>query len=104
MPPRRVQSYQREIGPGARLVVRWKTEGDVVAFAVTLLAEAQGAWRTVVLFDCSHEDRNDRHRYSLDGVKGPAEAFHHGTPSEAMNDAIDLIEANHERMIERWRP
>jgi hypothetical protein len=48
-------------------------------------------------------DRNDRHRYSFDGVKGPAEPFHHGTPSEAMNEAIDLIKTSYERIIERWR-
>jgi hypothetical protein len=58
---------------------------------------------TVRLFDCSHGDRNDRHRYTFDGAKGPAETFHHGTPSEAMNDAIDLIKSTCERMIERWR-
>jgi hypothetical protein len=68
-----------------------------------LLAEVDGAWRTVVLFDCTHGDRNDRHRYSYDGVKGPAVIFHHGTPSEAMNDAIHLIRTTHERMIDRWR-
>jgi hypothetical protein len=78
-------------------------ERDVVSYAVTLLAEIDGEWRTVVVFDCSHGDRNDRHRYTFDGVKGPAEIFHHGTPSEAMNDAIDLIDESHERMIERWR-
>ncbi len=83
--------------------MRWEIERDVMRFAVTLLAEVNGSWRTVVLFDCSHGDRNDRHRYSYDGAKSPAETFHHGTPAEAMNDAVDLIKATHERMIERWR-
>ena len=69
-----------------------------------LLAEVDETWRTVVLFvDCTHGDRNDRHRYSYDGVKGPAVIFNHGTPSEAMNDTIHLIRTDHERMIERWR-
>ena len=83
--------------------MRWVSERDIVAYAVMLLADVDGDWRTVVLFDCSHGDRNDHHRHSFDGVKGPAEIFHHGTPSEAMNDAIDLIRSTHERMIERWR-
>lgn len=103
MPPRRLQEYDREIGRGARIRVRWATERGVVSFAVMLLAEIDGAWRTVVLFDCTHGDRNDRHRYSLDGVKGPAETFHRGAPSEAMNDAIDLIKTSYGRMIEQWR-
>jgi hypothetical protein len=103
MPPRRVQTYEKDLVPGARYVVRWADERDVVSYAVTLLAQVGGSWRTVVLFDCTHGDRNDRHRYTFDGVKGPAETFHHGTPSEAMNDAIDLIKATHERMIDGWR-
>ena len=83
--------------------MRWETEQAVVGYAVTLLAEIDSAWRTVVLFDCTHADRNDRHRYSYEGLKYPAVIFHHGTPGEAMNDAIRLIGSDHERMIERWR-
>ena len=85
------------------MYARWETERDVVRFAVVLLTRSHGAWQTVELFDCSHDGRNDRHRYSHDGVKGPAEVFHHGTPGEAMRDAFDLIRSSHERMIERWR-
>lgn len=84
-------------------MVRWEAEQNVVGYAVMLLAEVDDVWRTVVVFDCSHDDRNDRHRYSFDGVKDAAVIFHHGTPSEAMNDAIRLIHSDHERMIERWR-
>jgi hypothetical protein len=29
--------------------------------------------------------------------------FHYGTPGEAMDDAIDLIRTDYERIIERWR-
>ena len=83
--------------------MRWEAERDVVAFAVMLLVRLDGRWRTVELFDCSHDDRNDRHRYTKAGEKGPAEVFHQGTPGEAMRDAISLIFAEHERMIERWR-
>jgi hypothetical protein len=103
MPPRRVHQRQEPLDFGVRLFARWETERDVVAFAVMLLVELDDAWHTVVLFDCSHADRNDRHRYTFDGDKGPAETFHRGTPAEAMRDAIDLIRTTHERMIERWR-
>jgi hypothetical protein len=86
-----------------RVIVRWMGERDVVSYAVTLLARVDDDWRTVVLFDCSHDDRNDRHRYASDGAKGPAETFHGGTPGEGMRDAIDLIRTGYERIIERWR-
>jgi len=103
MPPRRMRFYDRDLEPGVRLFVRWVTERDVVSYAVMLLVEVDGIWQTVVLFDCSHDDRNDRHRYTSEGVKGPAETFHFGTPSEAMNDAIDLIKKSYGRMIALWR-
>jgi hypothetical protein len=92
------------LGPDTRLRARWETERDVVRYAVLLLARIDGTWHPVELFDCSHGDRNDRHPYGADGVKGAAERFHHGTPGEAMRTAIDLIRADYARMIERWRP
>jgi hypothetical protein len=103
MPLRRAHRWTRRLGSDGRIVVRWESERTVVAYAVMLLANVEGHWRTVVLFDCTHGDRNDRHRYSFDGIKGPAVIFHHGSPSEAMNDAIGLIKSDHEGMIERWR-
>ncbi|HKG39190.1 MAG TPA: hypothetical protein VKB25_09405 [Conexibacter sp.] len=103
MPPRRAQRYDWDLALGVRYIARWETERDAVTFAVVLLAEIAGNWQTVVLFDCTHGDRNDRHRYSFNGVKGPAETFHWGTPGEAMRDAIHLIRAGYARMIEQWR-
>jgi hypothetical protein len=103
MPPRREHEHDENLGLGVRLLVRWVAERDIVSYAVMLLVETDGDWRTVVLFDCSHGDRNDRHRYTFDGAKCPATTFHRGTPSEAMNDAIDLIGSSYERMIEQWR-
>lgn len=103
MPVRREHRFDKVIGFDARILARWETERDVVGYAVLLLAEVDGDWRPVVLFDCSHGDRNDRHRYSFDGVKGPAEVFHHGTPGEGMRAAIALIFDAHARMIATWR-
>jgi len=102
MPPRRTRERHERLAYGAHLYARWEIERDVVRFAVVLLAWDDG-WRTVELFDCSHEGHNDRHRYERDGTKGPARPFHRGTPGEAMRDAISLICADHRRMIERWR-
>lgn len=103
MPARRIYERREWLAFDARLHARWEVEREVVRFAVTLLVFDAGAWQTVELFDCSHEGRNDRHRYSYGGAKGAAVTFHQGMPSEAMNDAIDLIKADYEGMIERWR-
>jgi hypothetical protein len=75
MPTRRVHERFERLGYETRMYARWETERDVVRFAVILLARSDGAWQTVELFDCSHDGRNDRHRYSYDGVKGPPETF-----------------------------
>lgn len=103
MPPRRTHAWENNLTAEAQIIVRWETERDVVRFAVMLLAAVGNTWRTVVLFDCSHDDRNDRHRYTFDGVKGQAETFHRGTPGKAMRDATHLIRTDYRRMIEQWR-
>lgn len=83
--------------------IRWDLERDVVAFAIVLVTLVDNRWEPVALFDCSHGERSDWHRYDRDGRKGPAEPFHHGTPAEAYRAAIELIRTDHERMIEIWR-
>lgn len=102
MPPRRVHERDDLIDLDVRLYARWETERDVVRFAVLLLVWADEAWRPVELFDCSHGERNDRHIYAVDGTKGPARTFHHGTPGEAMRAATGLILTDYRRMIDRW--
>jgi hypothetical protein len=103
MPPRRTHELDNELAPDARIHSRWETERDVVRFAALLLAWVDGAWRAVMLFDCSHDDRNDRHRYDRDGTKHPAEPFHTGSPAEAMRAASSLIRTDYRRMIEQWQ-
>jgi hypothetical protein len=93
MPPRRRYRWEDPVGSDGEIRVRWETEQDVVQFTVLLLARVEGAWRPVVLFDCSHDDRNDRHRYSFDGLKGPAETFLHGTPGHARCHRLDHDES-----------
>lgn len=83
--------------------VRWEVEIDIVKFAVLLQTRTAGRWRNVVLYDCSHSGKNDRHRYSLKGDKGPAENFHTGSAATAFREAIKLIRSDYERMIEEWR-
>ncbi len=102
MPPRRRYERDEFLTLGVEMRCRWDVERDIVSFAVVLVAMTDGRWTPVELFDCSHGDRNDRHRYTIDGGKGPAEPFHHGSPSEAYRAAIDLIQIDFERMIERW--
>lgn len=82
---------------------RYDIERDVVLFANVLVVLVDGEWRTVELFDCSHGDRNDHHRYDRDGYKHPATVFHYGTAAEAYRTSLVLIETEFERMIERWQ-
>lgn len=87
---------------GVRLDLRYDAERDIVSFANVLLVLCDGAWRAVELFDCSHGDRNDRHRYDRDGCKHPPVIFHHGTAAEGYRTSMRLIYDEYERMIERW--
>ena len=103
MPPRRLHGFREPAGDHAELLARWETERDIVRYAVMLLVLVDDRRMPVVLFDCSHDERNDRHDYTRNGIKGLAVIFHYGTPGEAMRDAIALIREGHERMIESWQ-
>jgi hypothetical protein len=83
--------------------VRWDKERDIVTFAVLLQHRDSAGWSNVVLFDCSHPGKNDRHRYSHDGRKQKAEIFHQGSAAEAFRIALELIREDYERMIEQWQ-
>jgi hypothetical protein len=100
---RRRHNFTEVLALDARMVVRWDIERDVVGFAVLLQVDEDGDWRNVRLYDCSHEGRNDRHRYSREGVKEPPYEFLDGTPALAFREAIDLIRGEYERMIQEWR-
>ncbi len=86
-----------------RMKVRWDKERDIVSFAVLLQFQTGGGWQNVVLYDCSHSGKNDRHRYSRGGEKGEPEPFHQGTAAQAFRDAVELIRNDYERMIEQWQ-
>lgn len=101
---RRSHGFDDRLVPG--LVVlrsRWTTEADIVRYANVLVVFDEGLWQAVELFDCSHGERNDRHRYDRDGWKQPPETFHLGTPAEGYRTSMRLIRDDFEGMIERWR-
>lgn len=100
---RRRHAFSERLASDTRMRCRWETERDIVSFANVLVVKIAGEWRTVDLFDCTHHDRNDHHRYDFDGYKHPATAFHHGTPAEAHRTSMRLIRTEFERMIDRWR-
>lgn len=99
---RRRNEHEEQLGDGVWLVRRWDTERDIVSFANALVVEVDGERRTVELFDCTHDDVNDHHRYDRDGYKHPAVTFHFGTPAEGYRTSMWLIREEFERMIERW--
>jgi hypothetical protein len=100
---RRRKRWEVELAPDVKIRCRYDIEQDIVAFANVLVASVDGEWRTVELFDCTHGDRNDHHRYDSDGYKYPAVVFHHGTPAEAYRTSMLLITPEFRRMIERWQ-
>jgi hypothetical protein len=68
----------------ARMYVRWRTSrGDVVDYAVTLIATEAGEARTIRVYDGAH-GVNEMHRYTRDHGKQPATVFHDGTLGEGL--------------------
>ncbi|MDO8188282.1 hypothetical protein Q5424_18045 [Conexibacter sp. JD483] len=103
MVARREKGFTSDLADGVELHCRYEIEHKVVSYANTLVIEVDGRKFTTDLFDCTHGDRNDHHRYGLDGAKQPAVVFHHGTPNEACDTSLRLIKRDFRRMIERWR-
>ncbi len=89
--------------PPASLRVEFETDrGEVVDYAVLLLAGGEGNQRTVRVYDGSH-GINELHRYTSGGRKQPAEVFHRGTLGDGMRFARQQIEDSYEAMIESWQ-
>lgn len=102
---RTYQGWREILDVDVQMDVSWTVEGPHVrSFSVVLIVTEGNVDKTVRLYDCSHADRNDMHRYTFEGVKEPPENFHYGTPAEAMRLAMDLIRGGYREMIESWRP
>jgi hypothetical protein len=87
----------------ARMMVRWQTErGEVVDYAVTLVALDEGRYRTIRAFDSAH-GVNELHRYTRSGGKQPGVVFHHGTLAEGLRAAQLEVKRGWAEMIEGWR-
>jgi hypothetical protein len=100
---RRRRSFIEPLDEGVRLHCRYDIERRIVSFANALVVQVNGVECTTDLFDCTHGDRNDHHRFTRDGIKQPPVVFHHGTPNEACDTSLRLIKRDFRRMIERWR-
>ncbi len=99
----RETSYRDELDVDAAIYVRFLTRrGKVVDYAIVLLVEEQDAWRAVRVYDNAHE-LHDMHRYNRAGEKQPAETFHRGSASEALQSAIETVRSGYSEMIESWR-
>jgi hypothetical protein len=96
-------SYRDEFDTEIAIDVRFFTQhGEVADYAVVLLVEEHDEWRTVRIYDNAHQI-NDMHRYNREGEKQPAETFHRGSASEALQSAIETIRSGYGEMIESWR-
>lgn len=60
------------------------------------------ALQHVRLYDNAHQI-NDMHRYNREGEKQPAETFHGGSASEALQSAIETVRCGYSEMIKSWR-
>ncbi len=96
-------SYRDRLDSDVAMDVRFLARGvNVIDYAIVLLVREYGLWRAVRLYDNTHAI-NDIHRYNRDGVKQPAETFHHGSAGEAMRSALDTVRGGYSEMIESWR-
>lgn len=101
--PLRETSYRYELSDYADIDVRYlRRRRTVVDYVVVLLAYERGEWRTVRVYDNTHET-HDMHRYNREGVKQSPESFHHGSAGEAMRSAIGAVQSGYMEMIESWR-
>jgi hypothetical protein len=100
---RQLVDYVDQLGHDADIAVRFVTEeGVMVRYALVLLVEDGGQIWAVRVFDNTH-GQHDMHRYTRTGEKLPAEQFHRGSPSEAMNAALKSIRTGWRGMVESWR-
>lgn len=96
-------SYEDELDPEAAILVRFVTRRGVVrSYSVVLVALEGDASRAVRVYDNAH-GVHDMHRYTREGVKQAAEAFHQGSAGEAMRSAIEAIRCGFREMIDSWR-
>jgi hypothetical protein len=96
-------SYRDRLDTDVAMDVRFLTRGaSVIDYAIVLLVRERGLWRAVRVYDNTH-GVNDMHRYNRDGVKQPAETFHHGSAGEAMQTALDTVRGGYSETIESWR-
>ncbi|MGC2375302.1 MAG: hypothetical protein WA484_15645 [Solirubrobacteraceae bacterium] len=96
-------SYRDEFDLNVAIDVRFFTRhGEVVDYTVVLLVEDRAEWHAVRVYDNAHQI-NDMHRYNREGEKQPAETFHEGSASEALQRAIEAIRTGYSEMTESWR-
>lgn len=85
---------------GGRKASTWADYGSVVH--AHFLPAFGDRLRTVRVYDNAH-GVHDMHRYNRAGEKQPAEAFHDGSASEALQSALDAVRDSYREMIESWR-
>jgi hypothetical protein len=95
--------YRVGLEPTVEMDVRFLTRrGVLIEYSVVLLVEEGGMMRAVRVYDNAH-GVNDMHRYNREGEKQPAETFHHGTASEALQSALEAVRGGCREMIDSWR-
>lgn len=70
-------------------------------YAVLLLVRVEDGWQEIRLFD-NHLGGHHMHRYTAQGDKQPAEAFHPGPTNAAIAAAIQHLKAHWEAIVQAW--
>jgi hypothetical protein len=95
--------YEDELAADAVVFVRFVTQrGVVTSYSVVLMTVEGEGLRAVCVYDNAH-GVHDMHRYTREGVKQAAEAFHRGSAGEAMRSAIEAVRGGFREMIDSWR-
>ncbi len=96
-------TYRARLGFEVAIDVHFlRRRREVIDYTVVLLARERGELQAVRVYDNTHGD-HDMHRYNREGVKQPAEIFHRGSASEALQSAIEAVRSGYREMIESWR-
>ena len=98
-------SYSYELDPALNVWITvefTRTQRQITSYAVVLVVVHEpGRTETIRLYDAAH-GVNERHRYTRQDGKQPAEIFHHGTLTEGLQAAIKTIQNGYHQMVESW--
>src|ERR1700756_4463362 len=94
------RSRRRRVAEGVRMVVE-RSSAHPVRYAIMLVVERDGVWRTVCTFDNAHApEEHHEHRYVGDEKQEPVVT--HGPVNDAMHTAEVKLLADWFDIVSEW--